>query len=89
MTITLTAEQEELVAERVKSGRYLSPEHLAAEAFALLAAREEHERELGELRRDIETGWDEAERGQLLDGPKVMAAMLERCLSSFRPLQLS
>ena len=78
MTITLTPEQEELVAQRVKSGRYLSAEHLAAEAFRLLAAREEHERELGDLRRDIEVGWDEAERGLVLDGPKVMAGMLER-----------
>lgn len=78
MTITLTPEQEKLVAERVKSGRYLSPEHLTAEAFRLLASREEHEGELAHLRGDIEVGWDEAESGKVMDGPKVMAAMLAR-----------
>jgi len=78
MTITLTSEQEKLVSERVKSGRYLSPEHLAAEAFRLLAAREEHEGDLTRLRGDIDAGWDEAESGKAMDGPKVMAAMLAR-----------
>ena len=56
MTITLTPEQEMLGAERVKSVRYLSPEHLTAEAFRLLASQEEHERELAQLRGDIEAG---------------------------------
>jgi putative addiction module CopG family antidote len=78
MTITLTPEQEKLVSERIKSGAYLNAEHLAAEAFRLLAARDEHERELTELRRDVEAGWEEAERGHLLDGPRTMAALLER-----------
>ncbi|MEO6787693.1 MAG: type II toxin-antitoxin system ParD family antitoxin [Chthoniobacteraceae bacterium] len=78
MTITLTPEQEKLVEERVKSGRYLSPEHLTAEAFRLLASREDHERELAQLRGDIEAGWDEAASAKVLDGPKVMAAMLDR-----------
>jgi antitoxin ParD1/3/4 len=78
MTITLTPDQEKLVAERVRSGRYLSPEHIAAEAFRLLAAREEQERELSELRQEIDAGWDEAEAGKVLSGPSVMAAMLER-----------
>jgi hypothetical protein len=78
MTITLTPEQEKLVMERVSSGQYLHPGHLASEAFRLLTAREHHEQELTALRQDIDAGWDEAESGQLLNGPQMMAALLRR-----------
>ena len=78
MTITLTPEQEKLVVERVHSGRYVSAEQITAEAFRLLAAREELERDLTQLRGDIEAGWDDAESGRLTDGPKAMAALLAR-----------
>ncbi len=78
MTITLTPEQEKLVMERVSSGQYLNPEHLAAEALRLLTAREEQEQELSSLRRSIDAGWEEAEAGLLMEGPGKMSAMLRR-----------
>ena len=81
MTITLTPEQEKLVQARVDSGRYLNAEHLAAEALKLLSAREDHEEEFTALRDDIEAGWMEAEKGQLLNGPETMAALLRRAES--------
>jgi putative addiction module CopG family antidote len=81
MTITLTPEQEKLVMERVGSGQYLHAEHLASEAFRLLTAREEREKELGELRHDIDAGWDDAEHGRVLHGPQAMAALLQRARS--------
>lgn len=83
MTITLTAEQEKLVAERIGRG-YLSAEHVAAEAFHLLAAKEERERALAELRSDIEAGWHEAEKGETMDGPPAMAALVARATARIR-----
>ena len=83
MTITLTAEQEKLVAERIGRG-YLSAEHVAAEAFHLLAAKEERERALAELRNDIEAGWHEAEKGETMDGPSAMAALVARATARIR-----
>ena len=78
MTITLTPEQETLVAARLEHGDYISAEHVAAEAFRLLAAKEAREVALGELRADIETGWAEAESGKLVDGHAAMSALLAR-----------
>lgn len=78
MIITLTPEQERLVTERVGSGQYLHPEHLASVALRLLTAHEQHEQELTGLRQDIDVGWEEAENGNLLDGPQMMAALLQR-----------
>ena len=78
MTITLTPDQEKFVNERVCSGQYLHPEHLASEAFRLLTVRDQHEQELTALRQDIDAGWEDAENGRLLNGPQTMAALLQR-----------
>lgn len=78
MTITLTTKQESLVADRLSRGGYISPEHVAAEAFKLLEAKEERERALSELRDDIEVGWRDAEQGRLMDGPTAMAALIAK-----------
>lgn len=78
MTIKLAGEQERWVADKVREGCYASPEHLAAEALKLLAARDERERGLESLRADIAVGWDQAERGELLNGPVAMAELVER-----------
>lgn len=78
MTITLTTKQESLVAERLSRGGYISPEHVAAEAFKLLEAKEEREKTLNGLREDIEAGWEDAENGRLVDGPSAMAALVAR-----------
>ncbi|HWB05097.1 MAG TPA: hypothetical protein VG796_18850 [Verrucomicrobiales bacterium] len=78
MNITLTPEQEKLVTERVSSGQYLDPEHVAAEAFRLLTRHEQYEQELTALRKDIDAGWEDAEGGRLLNGPETMAALLRR-----------
>jgi antitoxin ParD1/3/4 len=78
MTITLAGEQERWVADKVREGSYASPEHLAAEALKLLAARDERERGLENLRADIAVGWEQAEREELLNGPVAMAGLVER-----------
>lgn len=78
MTITLDGEQERWIADKIREGCYASPEHLAAEALKLLAARDERERGLESLRADIAMGWEQAERGELLNGPVAMAGLVER-----------
>jgi antitoxin ParD1/3/4 len=78
MTITLVGEQERRVADKVREGSYSSAEHLAAEALKLLAARDERERGLENLRADIAVGWEQADRGELLNGPVAMAGLVER-----------
>ena len=78
MTITLAPEQERFVAEKLRQGGYVSPEHLASEALDLLRERDERELQLGSLRRDLDEGWAQAERGELLDGPAAMARLVQR-----------
>ena len=78
MTITLAPEQGKFVAEKLRQGGYLSPEHLTTETLALLRERDERELKLDLLRRDLEHGWTQAERGELLDGPAAMARLVER-----------
>lgn len=78
MTITLPQEQESLVTEKVRSGLYLSPEHVTAEALRLLVTRDQRAEELAALREDIETAWRAAGEGQLLDGPAAMQRLRAR-----------
>ncbi len=78
MTITLTTKQEPLVVDRLARGGYISPEHVAAEAFKLLEAKEKRECALSELREDIEVGWRDAEQGRLMNGPSAMAALIAK-----------
>lgn len=69
MNINLTPELESLVQKKVKSGRYNSASEVVREALRLF---EEQERiraaRLESLRRKIDEGWAEAERGDLIDG---------------------
>lgn len=59
MNITLGLESESLLGKLMQSGRYQSPDELVLEALCLL---EDQDR----LRAEIQIGWDEAERGELL-----------------------
>jgi len=76
MTITLTAEQEKFIAEQIEQGGFMSPSQAASEAFRLLQPKQERERRMEEWRREIEIGWGEAERGQLIDGPTAFKQVL-------------
>ncbi len=72
MNVHLTAELEQLVQSKVKSGRYKSESEVIEEALRLL----EHRDEVFALRRDeirtqIEEGWLSAKSGDLADGEDV------------------
>jgi antitoxin ParD1/3/4 len=72
MNVSLTPELERLIHKKVESGLYLSASEVVREALRLLDEPDrlqalKHE----ELRREIQVGIDQADRGELLDGAEV------------------
>jgi antitoxin ParD1/3/4 len=75
MTITLRPEQEQLVAEVLRSGSYHNADEVIERALALL---HEHEKWLADTRAKIEEGYAAAERGELIDAAEVSAHLEQR-----------
>jgi antitoxin ParD1/3/4 len=72
MSISLTPELEQLIHKKVESGLYLSASEVVREALRLLEERDRlNAMKLEELRREIQIGIDQADRGELRDGPEV------------------
>ena len=75
MDWTIPPEFERAVRERLSSGLYGS----ADEVFlAALRALEFVETELDTLRREVQVGMDQVERGQVVDGEEAIAWLKER-----------
>lgn len=73
MNVSLTPELEELVHDKVKSGRYLS----ASEVVRLLEERDRlYKARLADLQKEINIGVEEADRGELVDGEVVIQELL-------------
>ena len=65
MNVSLTPELENMVNEKVQSGLYNSASEVVREALRLLKEQDELRRiRLEELRREIQVGIDELERGE-------------------------
>lgn len=65
MNISLTPQLERLVQKKVKSGDYLSASEVVREALRLLQERDAiREFRLAELRKEIQVGLDQLERGE-------------------------
>jgi antitoxin ParD1/3/4 len=77
MTVTLTAEQEKFVAERIRGG-HSSPEQVVDEGLKLIQAKEEYQKRLAELQREIDIGLEQIERGETVDGAKAIAELREK-----------
>ena len=75
MEITLTPELEKLVNEEIESGRYKSASEVVREGLRLLEARR---LKLEALRRDIQEGIDQADRGELVSADEVFAEMRKK-----------
>jgi antitoxin ParD1/3/4 len=66
LNVSLTPELEKLIKEKVKSGRYLSSSEVVREGLRLLEERDRLRVEkLDALRRDVELGIEQAERGDV------------------------
>jgi antitoxin ParD1/3/4 len=78
MNVSLTPELEQLVHEKVKSGRYLSASEVVREGLRLLEERDRlYEARLVELQKEVNIGVKEADRGELIDGEVVMQEIYE------------
>ena len=66
MNVSLTPELEQYVNNRVQSGLYHSASEVIREGLRLLKEKDEiHQRKLEDLRREIQIGIDQADRGQV------------------------
>jgi antitoxin ParD1/3/4 len=78
MNVSLTPELEELVHDKVKSGRYLSASEVVREGLRLLEERDRlYKARLADLQKEITIGVEEADRGELVDGKVVMQEIYE------------
>jgi antitoxin ParD1/3/4 len=72
--IALTPHLDRFVQEKVSSGRYQTASEVVRDGLRLLEQHEENRRaQLRALRRDIEIGWQQLQRGEVVDGPSVFA----------------
>ena len=78
VNISITPELDAFLRSRVKSGRYQTTSEVVREALRLLE-RQERERDeaFRQLKARLETGADQAERGELLDGDEVFDELRE------------
>ena len=64
MNLSLTPELEQFVTEKVKQGLYPCASEVVSDGLRRLIAEEEHQRKHAELRREILSGIEQAERGE-------------------------
>jgi antitoxin ParD1/3/4 len=77
MNVSLTPELEELVRERVRSGRYTSASEVVREALRLLADREElRQLRLREARAKVAEGLEAIEAGDVHPGDEVFDELI-------------
>jgi antitoxin ParD1/3/4 len=76
MNVNLTPELEKLVREKVASGLYNNQSEVVREGLRLLVQQDRlREAHLVELRNALAAGLEQADRGELLDGPEVVEEM--------------
>ena len=78
MNVHLTPELEQLVHNKVESGRYNSASEVVREALRLMEQKDELRAiQLQELRNRIDKGLSEAGRGETVDGERFMQGLLD------------
>jgi antitoxin ParD1/3/4 len=76
MNISLTPELEQLVDDKVRSGRYASASEVIREGLRLLEEREQlKQQRLNEVRRKIDRGIEQLDRGEGIPGPEARARL--------------
>lgn len=74
MNVSLTPELEKLVQDKVTSGLYNSASEVIREGLRLMKERDLlREARLQELRKEVQRGIEQADRGELIDGQEVMS----------------
>ncbi len=76
MNVSLTPELEQLVAEKVKTGRYTSASEVIREALRLLEEQDHlRQQHLAEVRQKIDRGLAQLEAGKGIPGDKVRSKL--------------
>ncbi len=79
MNVSVGKDFEEFVKSKVASGDYASVSEVVRDGLRLLKEKDLLlEARLQALRGEIQEGIDQADAGELLDGPTVMAALERR-----------
>ena len=77
MEVSLTPEMERWVTERVKAGEFESESAAVCAGLLLLQKREAEARtKLDALRRDVQVGLDQLDRGEAVDGEEAFEQVL-------------
>jgi len=85
MNVSLTPELERLVEEKVKSGRYQSASEVIREGLRLIEDQDRlRELRLQEVRKKIQAGLDQLDRGEGIPGEEVYARMKEKSAAFHR-----
>ncbi|MEM9276551.1 MAG: type II toxin-antitoxin system ParD family antitoxin [Cyanobacteria bacterium P01_F01_bin.143] len=72
MNVSLTPELEQFVQSKVESGMYYSASEVIREGLRMLQEKEMLKQiKIEELRREIQKGIEQADRGELVDGEEV------------------
>jgi len=78
MNVHLTPELEQLVQTKVQSGRYNSASEVVREALRLMEQKDELRMiQLQELRKRMDKGLAQAERGEGVDGEAFMQGLVD------------
>ena len=76
MNVNLGQTLDQFVADMLKTGLYQSQSEILREGLRLLKNREDLKRlAMEEVRKEIAVGSRQADRGELVDGPAVFAAI--------------
>jgi antitoxin ParD1/3/4 len=79
VNISLTPELERLVDDKVKTGRYASASEVIREGLRLLEEQDEVKQlRLAEVRRKIDRGIEQLDRGLGIPGPEARARLRQR-----------
>ena len=79
MNISLTPELERLVDDKVKTGRYASASEVVREGLRLLEEQDETKQlRLAEVRRKIDRGIEQLDRGLGIPGPEARGRLWQR-----------
>ena len=81
MNVSLTPELEKFVDGKVESGLYNNASEVVREGLRLL---KEHDDIRVKWREQVERGWLQAQRGEVVDGPTAMAEIRERVKTKTR-----
>jgi antitoxin ParD1/3/4 len=79
MNITLKPEEEQLIQEKLKSGKYETVYEVIVEALRLLEERDKHyEKWVEETRKKVAVGLEQLDRGEGIDGEVVIARLRDK-----------